>query len=514
MNEARQGLPTPDGLRLSPRKPLGESADMSLMPSNGSCTPTSAFSTSTGPTRYDTGGLDDTPAGITDQDALLKHCGRTVMPASVNRNFNKAYRCTDDGETRPKYVRVDSQAFSRCQYVMFNNTQYAPVIVIDIDQRGTQGGHPANLAQEVRNNLAMLIQLDLGPSWIGINPRSGKAQAIWLIDPVYANESGASPNMKLLSVASQALGEMLGADQHFSHRFSRSPFYHGDDPTAYRWYCQHKRVHTLATLLKEVRTIMGTPTKENTRRQQFTSGRDLIDAVKKRRQEAEALKALDQDVENGRGDEIDQLNPELIDGVRVLWISQGRAARDETAFRHALKTGHRLRAAGQRLTDAVLIDAYEHAYTIAQREGADGRAAEMPPMRDRQTMARRVRGYVTQSKTLSELSTSPQRATSSERKALATMGRKGGQKAAERWKNAPNGKYAQRQREKLEKTHRKKRVQGQTTQARIQALIGDAYVQTGKVLTRRQIMDETGLSRATVSRHISALKAIGMYPDK
>ncbi|KAB5578905.1 hypothetical protein CTheo_9269 [Ceratobasidium theobromae] len=75
MNEARQGLPTPDGLRLSPREHLGESADMSLLPSNGSCTPTSdrdaALSTSTGPTRYDTGGLDDTPAGITDQDALL-----------------------------------------------------------------------------------------------------------------------------------------------------------------------------------------------------------------------------------------------------------------------------------------------------------------------------------------------------------------------------------------------------------------------------------------------------------
>ncbi|WP_245531602.1 hypothetical protein [Corynebacterium capitovis] len=34
-----------------------------------------------------------------------------------------------------------------------------------------------------------------------------------------------------------------------------------------------------------------------------------------------------------------------------------------------------------------------------QREGGDGRAAEMPSMRDRQTMARRVRGYVTQGKT-------------------------------------------------------------------------------------------------------------------
>ena len=92
------------------------------------------------------------------------------------------------------------------------------------------------------------------------------------------------------------------------------------------------------------------------------------------------------------------------------------------------------------MTDAAIIDAYEHAYNTAQRFGADGRDNEMPPMRDRQTMARRVHGYVTQSKSGSYTSTSaPGCATSSERKALATMGRKDGQKAAERWKNDPEG---------------------------------------------------------------------------
>ena len=39
----------------------------------------------------------------------------------------------------------------------------------------------------------------------------------------------------------------------------------------------------------------------------------------------------------------------------MLWISQGKAARDETAFRHALKTGYRLRAAGERMTDAAIL---------------------------------------------------------------------------------------------------------------------------------------------------------------
>ncbi|WP_368918939.1 ArsR family transcriptional regulator, partial [Corynebacterium striatum] len=110
------------------------------------------------------------------------------------------------------------------------------------------------------------------------------------------------------------------------------------------------------------------------------------------------------------------------------------------------------------------------------------------------------------------LGTKPGALHSSERKALATMGRRGGQKAAQRWKTDPEGKYAQAQRSKLEKTHRKKRVKGQTTRARIQALIGDSYVQTGTVLTRKQIMEETGLSRATVTRHLAALREQGMVP--
>ena len=97
-------------------------------------------------------------------------------------------------------------------------------------------------------------------------------------------------------------------------------------------------------------------------RQQFSSGRELINAVKTRREEAQAFKALAQDVDAEIAGGLDQYDPELIDGVRVLWIAQGTAARDETAFRHALKTGHRLRQQGQRLTDAAIIDAYEHAY--------------------------------------------------------------------------------------------------------------------------------------------------------
>ena len=166
------------------------------------------------------------------------------------------------------------------------------------------------------------------------------------------------------------------------------------------------------------------------------------------------------------------------------------------------------------MTDAAIIDAYEHAYNTAQRYGADGRDNEMPPMRDRQTMARRVRGYVTQSKNGSYTSASaPGRATSTERKALATMGRKGGQKAAERWTIDPNGEYAQAQRATMKKTHRRKKMQGQTTRARVQLFIGETYSDTGKTPTRREIMRETGLSEATVKRHIRALREDGLMPD-
>lgn len=467
------------------------------------------------PTRVepDRGGLDSTPASASDRDLLRAHLGRDVLHGSIGRDFSKSYMRNADGTNLPRMYRFDTEALGRCEYVMLTNKQYAAVLVVDVDQIGTAGGDPADLNPYVRSVVRSLISHSIGPAWVGINPTNGKAQFIWLIDPVYADRGGKSAQMKLLAATTRVLGEILDHDPHFSHRFSRNPFYTGKAPTAYRWYRQHNRVMRLGDLVKQVRDLAGHDQFEAAPRQQFSSGRELINAVKTRREEAQAFKALDQDVDAEIADGLDQYDPELIDGVRVLWITQGKAARDETAFKHALKAGHRLRQQGQRLTDAAIIDAYEHAYNVAQTHGGAGRDSEMPPMRDRQTMARRVRGYVTQSKSGAYIgSSAPGKATSSERKALATMGRRGGQKAAQRWKTDPDGKYAQAQRSKLEKTHRKKRVEGQTTRARIQALIGDSYVQTGTVLTRKQIMEETGLSRATVTRHLAVLREQGMVP--
>ena len=241
-------------------------------------------------------------------------------------------------------------------------------------------------------------------------------------------------------------------------------------------------------------------------RQQFSSGRELINAVKARREEAERFKALSKDVEAELAGQLDQYDPELIQGVRVLWIREGRAARDETAFRHALKTGHRLRQAGQRMTDAAIIDAYEHAYTVAQEVGADGRTPELPPMKDRQTMARRVRGYVTTSKGEAYGSSATGRATSAERKALATMGRRGGKKAAERWKD-PNSDYATDLRTKLQGANERRAVTGRVTARQIANFFDDTFIQTGEYPSIPQAMNELGVSRPTVSR---ALKTAGI----
>ena len=138
--------------------------------------------------------------------------------------------------------RFDTEALGRCEYVMLTSKQYAAVLVVDVDQIGTAGGDPADLNPYVRDVVRSLISHTIGPAWVGINPTNGKAQFIWLIDPVYADRGGKSAQMKLLAATTRVLGELLDHDPHFSHRFSRNPFYTGKAPTAYRWYRQHNRV--------------------------------------------------------------------------------------------------------------------------------------------------------------------------------------------------------------------------------------------------------------------------------
>lgn len=432
---------------------------------------------------------------------------------TTTRKSSGAWTKTKDGKRKPRLYRVESSALGRLQYVKLVHKQRTTVIVLDVDMAGSSGGNVTDMAPEVINALVAMKDVSCVPSWIGVNPVNGKAQLIWLIDPVYADASGDSSNMRLLRATTNQLCELLGADAHFSHGFSRSPFYTGDDPTAYHWHYQHSDIFQLAALIQEVRRMNGTTDAAPTPapKQSFASGRELINAVKTRREEAQAYWKIAKELQGDMAD-LDGLDAERIEGVKVLWIAEGRAARDETAFRHALYTAHKLRAASKPMKDEAIIDAYEHAYNLAHKLGADGRQAEMPPMRDRQTMARRVRGYVLAGKSDSTgTATHTGAATSRERKALATMGRRGGKKAAQRW-NDRNSEYAQGRLKTLKKTQFRKKVEGTNNRQKVGQFVTNYWIETDRVPSWDEIQKETGLSRATVARHVATLKSVGEWP--
>ncbi|MGO2637344.1 replication initiation protein [Corynebacterium variabile] len=406
--------------------------------------------------------------------------------------------------------RIGHPSLSRMQYVALTHRQYAAVVVIDVDRRGVDGGAVEDIHPQAYRSVSKLAGVGAGPAWIGVNPTNGKAQMIWLIDPVHADGSGDSANMRLLKATGRTLGAALGGDPAFAHNLSRSPLYTGADPTAYRWHCQHHRVDRLADLIEEVRAMTGktTPTAAEAPRQKFSSGRELLEAVKARRAEAEAFKAMADDLD-GQLPSAEAMDSDRIDGVKVLWITEGRAARDETAFRYALATAHRLRAAGKRMSDAAIIDAYERAYAVAQAVGADGRIEDLPSMRDRQTMARRVRGYVISGKTSHGVAGGPAAAgtaTSRERKALATMGRKGGKKAAQRWQDDPDGDYAKSERKRLEKANRQRSFATDENRGRVLAYIASER-REGRDPSTREVAESLGLS---VRRVQQLRKLLGM----
>nr|CAA80508.1 Rep [Corynebacterium glutamicum] len=331
-----------------------------------------------------------------------------------------------------------------------------------------------------------------------MNPLSGKCQLIWLIDPVYAAAGMSSPNMRLLAATTEEMTRVFGADQAFSHRLSRGHCtLRRSQP--YRWHAQHNRVDRLADLMEVARMISGTEKPKKRYEQEFSSGRARIEAARKATAEAKALATLEASLPSAA-----EASGELIDGVRVLWTAPGRAARDETAFRHALTVGYQLKAAGERLKDTKGHRAYERAYTVAQAVGG-GREPDLPPDCDRQTdWPRRVRGYVAKGQPVV-----PARQTETQsqprRKALATMGRRGGKKAAERWKD-PNSEYARAQREKLAKSSQRQARKAKGNRLTIAGWFMTVEGETGSWPTINEAMSEFSVSRQTVNR---ALKVCG-----
>lgn len=514
------GTAIPVTLAYPPRASRGESTYMSIAPIPGHVSTSSQSRMDAVRLLIDE--LDARPLRLhsfgakdTDRQQLADHLARKALHGSPSRNFRSAWRIDEHGQRHPKLLRMGTKALSRCQYVVLTHPQRSAVLVLDVDRPGIAGGEVENVHPSVLREVSTLAAREMGPAWIGVNPIKGTCQLIWLIDPVYAGTSGESKNTRLLKATKRVLGEAIGGDCSFAHQWSRSPFYDGGDPTAYRWHIQHHRVNRVADLMEEARAMTGEAAPDQSpQTQRFSSGRELLEAVKARRAEAEQFQAmaseLSTDLPSGEA-----LEGDRIDGVRVLWISPERTARDETAFRHALAQAHRLRAAGQRMSDDRIIDAYERAYKVAHAVGADNRGDDMPPIRDRRTMARRVRGYVLSGKSSRGSLTSPTaegRANSRERKALAAMGSRGGKKAAERWKDR-DSEYAQAQLSKLEQTQRRKKASGQANRARVLELASQQFAETGKIPTWRELMKETGLSKATVARHVAALRKAGMWPE-
>src|SRR5699024_8323305 len=281
-----------------------------------------------------------------DAQAFISHLDRKALHASQDRNFKNAWiKDPDTGQTRPKFYRINGDQIKRCQYAVLTHPQRSTVLVIDIDTpSGTTGGNIEHLHPEALLKLNRLCAQGFGPSWVGINPINGKAQALWMIDPVYASPGRTSPNTQLLTVATAELNQYLGGDGAFAHHFSRWPLHQSDDPMAYRWHCQHHNIVRLGTLTQVVRDMNPQQPQERPgAKQQFASGRERILAARKATQQAQSLKALNEELASV--EDIAPASAGIIDGVRVIWVTQGqRAARDETAFRHALATGHRLKS--------------------------------------------------------------------------------------------------------------------------------------------------------------------------
>ena len=90
------------------------------------------------------------------------------------------------------------------------------------------------------------------------------------------------------------------------------------------------------------------------------------------------------------------------------------------------------------------------------------------------------------------------------------MGRRGGKKAAERWKNDPEGDYATAQRETLAAANKRRARQGTGTRGRVLAVYSQALVDTGEVPTARQIAEEIGITKRMVNIHLKALRDAGL----
>ncbi|MGV4329260.1 replication initiation protein [Trueperella pyogenes] len=483
--------------------------------------------------------LTDSPWSTWDALAFLAQFGRKKIHASIDRDFAKASirrlcsKCREKTARNTTKKRLDSCETPGCgqtiprlyprdrlgdkQYINLFHKKRRAFLTVDIDSIGTPGGGVANLAPGILDLLNTMAADGHAPNWIGINPAKGKAQVIWYLDPVYTDGDPTKPNrpLKFLTALQGDVNAMFSGDRAFAHSFMRNPLYIGDDPNAYVWHCYHHAQHHMRDLAKEVVKLTGhtstgidttnAPAPEKT-------GWDVIEQAKANRKKAEFWRSYAQELDGMSVDELEAIDPSLDQGVRVLYseTEKGKVLRDETAFRYALKIGYRLRKNGDRLSDNPIIDAYLHAYDIAQKHDKTGRPADRPPHRDLLTLARRIRGYVSNNSTTSSrghgYDTTGTRVTPQERSALRTFGRRGGTTSAERKWADRNNPEAQKVLDGLEQANRRRSAAAKTSKAEVLAYLTRQQYESGETPTRREVMNEFNVSESTAKRYIRAVR--------
>lgn len=117
--------------------------------------------------------------------------------------------------------------------------------------------------------LEQLCRLGCSPNLIGFRTtgppeKIGRAQAIWLIDPVmvYVRRGGRVPQRNVaaeryLRTVRAVLAGILG-DKAFSHHQSRSPWYSGED-AEYTWHLLHLQAYKLRELRTSLELLTGRP---------------------------------------------------------------------------------------------------------------------------------------------------------------------------------------------------------------------------------------------------------------
>lgn len=80
------------------------------------------------------------------------------------------------------------------------------------------------------------------------------------------------------------------------------------------------------------------------------------------------------------------------------------------------------------------------------------------------------------------------------------MGRRGGQKATQRWKTDRDGKYAQTARKNLQRANPRRAAKSKVSKRDIANYFESTFIDTGTWPTSAEAMKEFNVSRPTVSR--------------